>query len=438
MQQSYATLAVELMVRLQRTPDGDYTTTMTLADGVQATGWLKLSPDEDWSLEPPSHYRSTQKAITRSSQVATRDRAVDIGRRLFKLLFSGSLRSLYERMALSSPAIRLRIASDDLIALGLPWELLYDDDVRRDFMSLATESSVLRMREPHLGPILAPVPAPLRVLVVTADEHGGLEVERDVELLTTLTDAPSYVQVETLENATVPMLKDRLRDGPSFHVLHFAGTGTIDGDGTRTRQMLALEPAAGASQTPATLAPERLTEWLGPTETDLRFVYLNACNTDEFAAIVSGTVPAVLGMRGEASVDGCTTFARTFYRALLDGAPIDVASWYARREHETVLPGRREWANMTLYVAGSGPLVHELDVVGAATGTAPMTSAGDGADTRDVDLLRRKKSIVERNLRSIDTQLETLGDAAPEAIHSEKVRLTTELEAVSSELGGAG
>jgi len=435
MQQSYATEAVELLVRLERDPDGNYNTSMTLADGVQATGWLKVPRDEDWSLDSPSQYRSAEKAITRSSQAATRDRAVDIGRRLFRGLFSGSLKSLYERMALSSPAIRLRIASDDLTALGLPWELLYDDDVRRDFMSLATESSVLRMLEPHHGPILQPVPAPLRVLVVTADQHGGLQVERDVQLLTTPTDAPSYVQVETLEHATVPMLEERLRDGAAFHVLHFAGTGAIVGDGKRRRQRLAMEGPAGRSQ--ATLAPEMLVDWLRPAETGLRFVYLNACNTDEFAAILSTTVPAVLGMRGEASVDGCTTFARTFYRALLDGAPMDVASWYARREHETVLPGRREWASMTLYVAGSGPLVHELDVLGTATGT-PMTSAGDDADTRDVDLLRRKKSIVERNLRSIDSQLETLGDAAPEAIHSEKVRLTTELEAVSSELGGAG
>jgi hypothetical protein len=196
----------ELKVKLDRTPRGDYRCRVATPDG-SGTG-VFVVPDEDLSLEPVNAWIEGRQEIKRSSSRGPRDRAVEIGRLLFRGLFAGSLHALYERTARSSRGLRIRLQTDDLAAFTLPWELLYDDVVRQDFVALGTESAVLRTLYPkQTGNQLTPAPAPLRVLVVTADDTALMRVDEDVRLLRELTDTRAHVQVEAFEHATATSLR---------------------------------------------------------------------------------------------------------------------------------------------------------------------------------------------------------------------------------------
>ncbi|MGY1636876.1 CHAT domain-containing protein [Geodermatophilus sp. SYSU D00742] len=425
--QAAGTGTSEITVSLERRQDGSYTARVQTPEG---TGKRVFAvPDEDLTLDAPTSYFSDQRAIKRSSSGAVRDRAVEIGQLLFHDLFAGVLRALYERTAAPGHGVRIRVSSHDLAAFALPWELLYDDAVRQDFIALGTDSAVVRTFLPVPERELTPATMPLRVLAVTADPTGSLGAEQDVDVLRGLAADRSHVSVDVLPRATWSRLRERLREGPPFEVLHFAGTGTPAGERHGAPQMLALEPGTDGEDTARTVAAELLGAELARLP-DLRLAYLSACHTDQVAATLSRSVPAVVGVRGEITVPGCTAFAEAFYSAAVDGRPVDVAVWSARRELESRLPGRREWAATTLYVTGGGALVHELDVVrlpADATLAVTMSNGGDPPARQEEDLRSLHRSLVAVNLQELEAQLAVLGPAAPEAMLAQRDRLQAEL-----------
>lgn len=421
-----APLPLDVHVRLERMPDADYRAHVRTPEGSGAA--IFAVPDEDLSLEPVNAWLSGKLEIKRSTGRGPRDRAVDIGRSLFRALFTGSLHALYERTARNRAGLRVRIDADDLAACTLPWELLYDDVVRQDFLALGTDSAVLRTYYAQPGGTgLAPATPPLRVLVVTADEQDALRVDEDVELFQRLATTRPHVELDVLEHATTAALVERLRDGPAFDVLHLAGTGTAVGQGRAARQVLLMEGGADPEPGEERLSAKVLGEALeGHDET--RLVLLAACFSDEIAAHVSRTVPAVVGIRGEMTVDACRAFLDAFYRAALDGAAVEAATWQARSALETTFPGRREWASAVLYLTGTGPLVEDVHALPGMAVTARDPRPGAPADDAGVDdLEHRRRVLSEQNLAVLTQRVDELGEAAPQIMRDERDRLRREI-----------
>jgi hypothetical protein len=160
------------------------------------------------------------------------------------------------------------------------------------------------------------------------------------------------VEVERLETGTLAALQRplRLRE---YHVLHFVGHGIYDEE--HQDGALAFEGAGRQTR----LVTGRDLGMMIRDHRSLRLVVLNACEGARSArddplggvaqALVRQGIPAVIAMQFEVSDPAALVFSQSFYQAIADGLPVDVATTEARRAmfadgHEV------EWATPVLYL----------------------------------------------------------------------------------------
>jgi CHAT domain len=183
----------------------------------------------------------------------------------------------------------------------------------------------------------------------------GLEGEEEWGKLTGALDdliGDGLVQVDRLESGTLAALQRplRLRD---YHVLHFIGHGGYDEDAQDGA--LALEGADRQTR----LVTGRDLGLMIRDHRSLRLVVLNACEgarsarDDPFGgvaqALVRQGIPAVIAMQFEISDPAALVFSQSFYQAIADGLPVDVATLEARRT--MFAEGNEvEWATPVLYL----------------------------------------------------------------------------------------
>ena len=138
-----------------------------------------------------------------------------------------------------------------------------------------------------------------------------------------------------------------------YHVLHFVGHGRYDEDAQDGA--LALEGPDGRTQ----LTTGRDVGMMIRAHRSLRLVVLNACEgarsaaDDPFGgvaqAIVRHGIPGVIAMQFEISDPAAVVFSQSFYQAIADGLPVDVATSEARRTMWAV-GYEVEWAAPVLYL----------------------------------------------------------------------------------------
>jgi CHAT domain len=198
---------------------------------------------------------------------------------------------------------------------------------------------------------------PLRILAMISAPSDVSELQSEEEWVK-LNDALSdlvrqgMVQVDRTEAGTLSALQRPLRNS-DYHVLHFVGHGGYDEqaqDGA-----LALEGADRKTR----LATGRDLWVMLQAHRSLRLVVLNACEgarsarDDPFGgvaqALVRLGVPAVIAMQFEISDLAALMFSQSFYEAIADGLPVDVAAVEARI---AMFAGGNEveWATPVLYL----------------------------------------------------------------------------------------
>ena len=111
--------------------------------------------------------------------------------------------------------------------------------------------------------------------------------------------------------------------------------------------------------------------------------------------MLARSVPAVIGMRGDLTPNGCILFTEGMYTALLAGQPLDAAVSLGRERMNRQSPGVREWGLPTFYmqmadgvlvdVGGPGPMAKGL--------TQPV---GAFADLRPANEDRQRKVLEAR------------------------------------------
>ncbi|WP_330304018.1 MULTISPECIES: hypothetical protein [unclassified Streptomyces] len=121
--------------------------------------------------------------------------------------------------------------------------------------------------------------------------------------------------LESLQAVQARDLPDRLiRGAPA--VLHFSARGT-PGGGLRF-----LTDDGGEAPVSDQGLCKLLTEFVAE---GLRLVVLSACWTSELAALLSETVPCVIGTGGPITDTGCLDYSRTLYSALAHGRSVGKA-----------------------------------------------------------------------------------------------------------------
>jgi hypothetical protein len=303
----------------------------------------------------------------------TRQQMRRVGERLFETMLAGELRTRY---AVSREAARtdnahlrihLRLAAPELHSL--PWERLYDAH-NAEFVALSAQTPLVRYLDvpQPLRPLqIAP---PLRILGLVADpvDMAALDAARERQWLEDairpLQEA-GLVDFTWLESPTARALQDALQRD-AWHLFHFIGHGLpADGDGGEGALLLADENRRARSLSASGLAR------LLADHAALRLVVLNACDTavagpaDPFSGVATALVrrglPAVLAMQEAISDAAAIECTRSFYGALANGLPVDVAATEARKAMSLLDADSIEWAVPVLYMRAPDGVLWQMD-----------------------------------------------------------------------------
>jgi len=256
-----------------------------------------------------------------------------LGQKLFNVVFTGTLRDLWNRAKRESGfkrGLRLRVRPAPEVA-HWPWELLHSPE---SYLALSTRTPVVRHIEEPVPLQVAWLPWPLRILVVIPCPRGGDELDGKQELkeIQEALDRQirlGLVRVETLEPPTLDSLEQRLKR-ERFDVLHFVGHGSFYQD----EGALLFEDVEGMSD------PVDGVSLASALSQSIRLVVLNACEgacsspDDPFAgvarALVSRGIPAVVAMQYPIEDAMAMRFAQAFYAGIAEGRTVEWAVARAR------------------------------------------------------------------------------------------------------------
>ncbi|MGH8908831.1 MAG: hypothetical protein ACRD0K_20645, partial [Egibacteraceae bacterium] len=287
----------------------------------------------------------------RSTRLDSAGYARSLGRQLFGSLVSErGTRLVYERAVEqgmrpgTGVRVRLDIADPDIDAL--PWELLYDDKVLKDFIALSTGWSVVRGPvSSEAGEPLQAAPPPLRVLAMVTPPGRGLDEDRIITRA--VSEAPG-VEFDVLDRPSEVL--DRLTDVHP-HVLHCQGQ-VVNSDTLR----------------------EALSQY-----GDVRLVVVGVEDSLRLAEYLSRAVPAVVGWAGPIDPSAYQSFMRAFYQSLSQGNTVEGALRNGRRQIDSDQPGGREWATPVCYLRTGGALLGPPAPLGKSV-ELPGVAAGPDSD----------------------------------------------------------
>ena len=302
--------------------------------------------------------------------------------------------------------MRLRFEAPELARL--PWEYLYDPDLKRDFLSLSKETPVVRHLEMELPIEPLILEPPIRILGLVGARHGldvAMEQQRMIQAIEHLMDKGA-IELTWMEGSTWRDLANALRRGP-WHVFHFIGHGGFD---KQTGEGLILLETEGRDGTPHRFPARDLGSLLAD-HPSLKLAVLNSCEgarasdaslfSSTGAILASRGVPAVVSMQYEITDRAAVEFSRTFYDSLAEGEAVDAAVSEARKAIKMALGETVEWGTPVLHMRAKDGVLFRVDLrsalfrgtapVAAPPATAPPPAVAPGsADTRGLSILLRK------------------------------------------------
>lgn len=333
-----------------------------------------------------------------------------LGAALYGSLFdgpAGELLRLALRNGQDEHGVRLRISSEDLDMLSVPWEFLYDPRAGRQF---ATDQSSPLVRflsdfRTFGRPRSLRAELPLRMLMAVPavpNLNVQSEIDRVREALTREGLGHEAIEVVVLDgrqaSLSLQTLLDFLQeDAQGFDIFHFSGHGgTRDGRG-----ILRFNDDNGGEQwIDAGTVARALKPYTQPRRRRrLRLALLNACLGGQSApqglgprallgaapAFIQNDFAAVIAMQYEILDRAALLFARAFYRGLILGPTagrVDLAVTEARNRLAAAFPGHRSFATPVLFVHTEDATIFQLKQprlveVTAATATGAVVQIPD-------------------------------------------------------------
>ena len=269
---------------------------------------------------------------------------VELGRALYKAIFSGEIGRRFEAYRKDSGAgggnepIRLRLLleieaspthSDPLF--NLPWELLHDG---HGFLALDRRISIVR-RPMLVKKDSETIHAPLRVLIACAEPRaeGLARFNGEVHLreIEQALKGVELLDLRLLPHATRTSLQQALAEG--VHIFHFLGHGDIEIASHVVMGRLYLENP-DAPELADVVSSTALQDWMSQVPIRPTLAVFTACRsgTTDHAptlgvaqALLDTGVSAVVGMQADLYVEEAQAFAAAFYRALAERAIVDDA-----------------------------------------------------------------------------------------------------------------
>jgi hypothetical protein len=344
-------------------PLGDGYRTRVLASpaGEAQADFVLPFDDRDLTILVLSVIRSVGEVRRKVRRIESPERGLveAFGSQLFDAVFPGPVRGCLGRSRAVAEnrdaGLRIRLRLPAALA-NIPWEYLYDGDYG-GFVGLSTKTALVRYMEMS-GPVRPfPIRPPLRILAMISapSDVSALQGEEEWGKLNAALESlvnQGMVIVDRLEDGTLSALQRPLRLH-EYHVLHFIGHGGWD-EGAQDGA-LALEDRDGRKR----LVTGRDLGMMIRDYGSLRLVVLNACEgarsaqDDPFGgvaqALVRQGIPAVIAMQFEISDPAALVFSQSFYQAIADGLPVDVAMAAARMA--MFADGNDvEWATPVLYL----------------------------------------------------------------------------------------
>lgn len=335
------------------------------------------SGEEQGNLSFPSFLgdEALQAALGRLRNLqASRDDLEMVGKTLFKAFGQDKIFQLLkkdlERAEDEDKNLRLKLRIDDADLVGLPWELMYSDDLTPGFIALQKRLSLTRYL-----PLDQPIPKrqfriPLKILVVMASPTDlPLLDMKSEERLIKKSLLPFIwtgdIRLRFCRNATREKLAAELKLNP--HVVHYIGHGEFDAK-TR-RAFLTLESEMHESDQ---VDADALAIML--QESSVNLIVLNSCETAAAASsnmfngiaqsLVKLGIPAVVAMQYKILDDAALWFSQVFYPELFRSNSIDAAVAEAR--HHIVLKAKaglnqQDWAAPVLFMRAKDGKVFETE-----------------------------------------------------------------------------
>ena len=289
----------------------------------------------------------------------------EIGERLFRAIFQGSIKELYDRLKGEKPnaGLKIKIMLDPKDKKGyellnlLPWEWLVDP-TDQSFLSMSRGGSVVRhLMLPRASYSVEAFPTQLRILVVTASPKGltPLDLDEAEEAIAKAIQPNPRLRHRTESNATLGGIVNALNDaeqmGKPFHVIHFIGHGGF----MNGRGVLALEDGKGDAKY---IDAQTFAEAVRGFET-VKLIYLDACNTTRVdndhpmgsvaSQLIARGFPNVVGMRNQIGDQIATSLCQGFYSQIVIGKPLDEALTHARHMVQVAEPNSLAWSVPVLY-----------------------------------------------------------------------------------------
>ena len=366
--------------------DGYRTRVVASPAGEAQSGFVLPFSDQDLRILILEVVGSIGRMRRRVRRIETQERQLleNFGGQLFEAVFSGPVGECLERSRMTAESkdagLRIRLRLPGTLA-NVPWEYLYDAE--HGFLGLDPETALVRHLELPAPVRPFQISPPLRILAMISapTDTAGLEVEQEWDRLNdTLGDLVrrGLVTVDRLESGNLAALQRPLRL-TEYHVLHFIGHGGYDENAQDGA--LALEGADGKTRL---VTGRDLGMMIRNRRRSLRLVVLNACEgarsaqDDPFGgvaqALVHQGIPAVIAMQFEISDTAAISFSQSFYQAIADGLPVDVATVEARRA--MFAEGNEiEWATPVLYLRSTDGRVFTRGRVSAAERQAKEQAA---------------------------------------------------------------
>jgi hypothetical protein len=389
---------------------------------IEATAALREEIQPSGNQSPERHVTVSMKQGKTYKVDLTKplsERAAKIiGQRLTDAIFKSKIMGQWGRCSevsrRNNARLRIRLnlkGAPDLAAL--PWEYMMMPD-SSNFMGLDEDATIVRYLETNdaVGPLK--VSPPLRILVMASAPEDLSQLDKDDEIskisqsLSALSG--KLVDVVVLPQATSESLEQALREAKDnyrpFHVFHFIGHGSFeeeDGAG-----VLFLEDEAKQS---VPVSHDVLGRWLQPYRSDLRLIFLNACqsarlSTQDPYSNVAGKimeiaeVPAAIAMQFRITDEAAIDFAEAFYTELGKGRALEGAVDKGRRAINSNNGTKNEWATPVLYLrADSGYLLE------VKTPTPPVSLKAHYASILPLLPLCRLVFFLGLNVNAVDRSL---------------------------------
>lgn len=422
---------------------------------------------------------------------ANPDQADELGQELYKALFGGKLGE-FLRIALQDAdgkhaSLRLRLSSNDLSVLSLPWEFLYDSQRGRLFATDENTPLVRYLSEyATFGAVQGlQTRLPLRMLMIVPavpdlDVQGEIDLVREALRQENLLDQRISMTIlgGPHETVTIERLREFLQeDAEGFDIWHFSGHGDTDGG----RGNLRFNDAAGGEQWISSGVLGRLLKRYTQPQNrprPMRLAVLNSCEGGISApkaygvrsllgmapALIQNGFAAVIAMQYKILDTASLTFAKAFYRALTRDTTaglVDAAVTNARGALAAEIEGHRSFATPVLFMHTAGGRIFELPEQSAEATGAPLSQPTPTVAARSVeltpaeeDLLRQRRfetpSSIEQeigakrrlltstrfNSRYWRQQIQEMAASAPPYLHSQANQAEADIARYEQELEG--